>query len=443
MRSIEARRVYWPAIIGVLALGLGACGSSASSSSAQNQSQDKSPLNVAIVEPFSGPDAAFGPITSLGCFPAVALIQQAGGVLGHKTINCQTIDTRGDPADAVPAVRQMLTTTSDLVGIIGPSSDESAATVPIMEQADIPLFTNSGAREFDQTTNPYFHRLFAADDEAGYAMAAWGHAMGYTRAAAVFGNDVGSQGNVPTLLKAFKSLGGTIVSNETVTLDESSYQSEVSRMLASHPQVIFEEMDPQTAATFLSELQQLNGSLIPVIGADTTLQPTWFQAVGPAIGKSALSKYVTAEVQFTPPSGGAAYNAYKPAMLAVAKTVKGISDPASFVTSPAVETIYDQVTVLALAMIAAQSTDPKVFDPYIDKLLRPSADAVKVGTFAAGKTALEQHKTIQYVGVQGPYDLNTYNNLPPDFQVDSWTSSGALHLVGSITPAQINAAAHG
>ena len=438
MGSQLVRRVRWSAIIGMLALGLVACGSGGSPSS-----QNTSALNVVIVEPFSGPDAAFGPITSLGCFPAVLLIEKAGGVLGHKTINCQTIDTRGDPADAVPAVRQMLATTSNLVGVIGPSSDESAATVPIIEQAGIPLFTNSGAKEFDHATSPYFHRLFAADDEAGYAMAVWGHVKGYTRAAAIFGNDLGSQGNVPTLLKAFTSLGGKIAINETVTLDESSYQSEISRMLAQHPQVIFEELDPQTAATFLTELRQLNGSLIPVIGADTTLQPTWFQAVAPAVGKTMLSRYVTAETQFTPPTVGAAYAAYKPAMISVAKTVKGVSDPASFVTSPAVETIYDQVTVLALAMVAAKSTDPKVFTPFIDKLLRPSPGAIKVGTFAAGKAALAQNHTIQYVGVQGPYDLNTWNNLPPDFQVDRWTPAGALQIVGSISSTQINAAAQG
>ena len=435
--SATIRCVRWPATIGMLALGLGACGGGASSA------HNTAPLNVVIVEPFSGPDAAFGPITSLGCFPAVRLIQEAGGILGHKKVNCQTVDTRGDPADAVPAVRQMLATTSNLVGVIGPSSDESAATVPIIEQADIPLFTNSGARELDHATSPYFHRLFAADDEAGYAMAVWGHDKGYTRAAAIFGNDLGSQGNVPTLLKAFTALGGNIVINETVSLDQSSYQSEVTRMLAKHPQVIFEELDPQTAATFLTELQQFNGSLIPVIGADTTLQPTWFQAVGPAVGKSALSKDVTAEVQFTPPTTGPAYAVYKRAMLAVANTVKGVSDPASFVTSPAVETIYDQVTVLALAMVAAKSADPKVFTPFIDKLLRPSPGAIKVGTFAAGKAALAHNKKIQYVGVQGPYDLNAWNNLPPNFQVDRWTAAGGLQVVGSISSAQITAASHG
>ena len=85
-------------------------------------------------------------------------------------------------------------------------------------------------------------------------MALWAHKAGYTRAAAVFGNDAGAQSDVPTLVSAFTGLGGTIVYNKPLALDQSSYRSEVESILATHPQeVIFTEVDPQTGATFLSE----------------------------------------------------------------------------------------------------------------------------------------------------------------------------------------------
>ena len=69
-----------------------------------------STLTVADVAPFTGPDAALGPTYLVSCDAATNAINKAGGVLGHM-LGCKTVDTRGDPADAVPAVRQMYAST--------------------------------------------------------------------------------------------------------------------------------------------------------------------------------------------------------------------------------------------------------------------------------------------------------------------------------------------
>src|SRR5438309_4295402 len=59
-----------------------------------------------------------------------------------------------------------------------------------------------------------------------------------------------------TTLFRSQKLGGRIVSNEKIALDQSSYRTEVESMLAGNPQVIFTEADPQTDSTFLSEVKQ-------------------------------------------------------------------------------------------------------------------------------------------------------------------------------------------
>lgn len=416
-------------LIGLLALGLSACTIGGSSTPS---AQDHSVLNMAAVEPFTGPDAFFGPLVISGCFPASKLIADAGGILGHQ-VNCLPVDTRGDPADAVPAIRQMLATTSHLVGVIGPSSDEATPTIPLIQAASVPLFTNTGEATFDQDTNPFFHRLFPGDDLAGYAMALWGHQKGYTRGAAIFGNDVGSQGTKPTLVKAFTKLGGQIVIDEALALDQSSYRTEIQNMLAANPDVIFTELDPQSSATFFSELHQLHG-LMPVIGADPTLQPDWFTAVAPAIGASNLQKYFTAENPSTPPSSGPAWEAFNTALLASAANVP---NPSQFSDSNAAEIEYDSVNIMALAMLAANSVDPKVFNSYIDKILAGSSGATKVGTYQEGKTALAAGKTIQYIGVTGPFLLNKYHNAPGNFDVDHFDSSGNLVKDAVIPASQV------
>ena len=413
-------------ILGVLGLALAAC------SSGSTPVADHSTLNIAAVEPFTGPDADFGPLVISGCFPAAKLVADAGGVLGHQ-INCLPLDTRGDPADAVPAIRQLLATTSHLVGVIGPSSDEATPTIPLIQAANVPLFTNTGEATFDSDTNPYFYRLFPGDDLAGYAMAIWGHQKGYSRGAAVFGNDVGSQGTRPTLLKAFAALGGQIVSDQSVALSQSSYRTEIQSMLSKNPDVIFTELDPQSSATFFSELKQLNG-LLPVIGADPTLQPDWFHAVAPAIGTDTLEKYFTAENPSSPPSSGPAWQAFNTALLASGANVPNASQ---YSDSQAAETEYDSVTIIALAMLAANSVDPKVFHPYIDKILKGGPGAVQVAAFSDGKTALAAGKTIQYVGITGPILLNKYHNAPGNFDVMHFDAQGNLVKDSTITADQV------
>src|ERR1035437_6270243 len=102
-------------------------GPSAGSSSLGTTPSTHETLAIGEFNPFTGPDASYGPEMAAGCIPAVNLINQAGGVLGHK-LECVVADTRGDPADAVPAASQLLATQSNLVGILGPSSDEADAT---------------------------------------------------------------------------------------------------------------------------------------------------------------------------------------------------------------------------------------------------------------------------------------------------------------------------
>jgi ABC-type branched-subunit amino acid transport system substrate-binding protein len=407
-------------------IAVGACGSSGSGGSAP------ATLVVGEFNPFTGPDAAFGPEMVGGCIPAIKLINAGGGVLGHH-LSCVQEDTRGDPADAVPAAQKMMATEGSLVGVLGPSSDEALATVPLLNQGHVPMFVDTGQAAFDHTTDAYFWRVTPADDVKGYALALWAHKAGYTRAAAVFGNDAGAQSDVPTLVSAFTRLGGTIVYNKPFALDQSSYRSEIESMLAAHPQVIFTEVDPQTGATLLSELQQLHG-LLPVVGTEVTLQAPWLKAVNGAIGAAAMAKYFEGMQPYAPPQGPA-WQAYNRSLLASGSQVP---KPSQWSTDPYSMTYYDSVNVMALAMLAAKSTSPAVFDKYITHVTEPGPGKTVVSTFTAGKAALKAGQQIQYVGAGGPIVFNRWHNSTGAFEAARYMQ-GNIVLVGSVSAAQIAA----
>jgi ABC-type branched-subunit amino acid transport system substrate-binding protein len=407
-------------------IAVGACGSSGSGGSAP------ATLVVGEFNPFTGPDAAFGPEMVGGCIPAIKLINAGGGVLGHH-LSCVQEDTRGDPADAVPAAQKMMATEGSLVGVLGPSSDEALATVPLLNQGHVPMFVDTGQAAFDHTTDAYFWRVTPADDVKGYALALWAHKAGYTRAAAVFGNDAGAQSDVPTLVSAFTRLGGTIVYNRPFALDQSSYRSEIESMLAAHPQVIFTEVDPQTGATLLSELQQLHG-LLPVVGTEVTLQAPWLKAVNGAIGAGAMAKYFEGMQPYAP-AQGPAWQAYNGSLLASGSQVP---KPSQWSSDPYSMTYYDAVNVMALAMLAAKSTSPAVFDKYIMKVTEPGPGKTVVSTFTAGKAALKAGQQIQYVGAGGPIVFNRWHNSTGAFEAARYMQ-GNIVPVGSVSAAQIAA----
>jgi ABC-type branched-subunit amino acid transport system substrate-binding protein len=323
----------------------------------------------------------------------------------------------------------MLATTSRMFGVLGPSSDEADATAPLINTAKVPMFADTGQASFNHTRLQYFWRMVPADDVQGYAMALYAQRKGYLRAAAVFGNDTGSQSDVPTLLKGYSELGGHIVLNQKIELGKSSYQQEVQQLIAAKPQVIFTETSPQANAVYLAELQQL-GHLIPVIGTEVTLQSGWFTAMAGAIGKSAVSQYFVAEQPYAPPSGPG-WKVFNKNLLASATVPK----PAQWSTDSYTMTYYDSVVVMALAATAANSTSPAVWNASIPAVTTPGA--VVVHTYAAGVAALHAHKKIDYVGAAGVIDFNRWHNSGGGFEIAAYQPSGDLTLVNSITAANL------
>lgn len=418
----------WSALVGLL-LVVVACGGSSGTSYVENGK----PLTFPTMEPFTGADASFGPELLAGCPAAAKVIAAAGGVLGHKSIECPAVDTRGDPGDAVPALQKMVATTTNLMAVLGPSSDEASATAPLLEAAHIPMFSNNGQPIFDKSNLHYFWRLTPSDDYFGYAMALYAWDAGYRKAAMVFGNDVSSQGTVPTVMAGFQKLGGTIVINEAVALGQASYRSEVQQMVATNPDVIFNELDPQTAATFFGQLKQLHG-LYPFISTNAEYT-TWIQAVSGTVGASSLAP-VYHTLQGTSTFSGPAYDQYNTNLLASSADVP---NPSQWSQNYYTETGFDSVIISALAMLAAGTTDPKVWNDFITKVTTAGGGATVVNTFADGKAALAAGKKIDYEGASGAFSFNQWHNSSGGFEVLGYpTGNGSQPIIKTYTAGAVN-----
>ncbi|MGO8894641.1 MAG: ABC transporter substrate-binding protein [Streptosporangiaceae bacterium] len=422
------------------AAGLAACSSSSSSSGATSSTTgaSSSSLVVADLAPFSGPDAALGPTYLVSCDGATTAINNAGGVLGHK-LTCKGVDTRGDPADAVPATRQMFATTPNLALVIGVTSDEAASVVPVINANKMVVFGMTGQSEFDSTHFQYFYRLVPPDLEESYAMIVIAQQLGYKRIALAFGNDIGSQTFISPAISAIGKAGLTLAANETLDLSASTFRTEADKIVAAHPDVILTEALGPADATFLSEVKQLNGgTMIPVIGTSATISPDWYKSVAAAIGASTLASSYHADNLVTETSGPS-YTPFYNAIMSEQGKVGSTGNFSTYLTAPGAVHLYDGINLAALAMVEAKSTVPAVYAPYIAKIGDGSAGAVVVYSYAQGIAALKAGKAIRYEGPGGPTSFDSYNDSTGIFQTDTYSSSGAVQVAGTITAAQLRA----
>jgi branched-chain amino acid transport system substrate-binding protein len=417
-----------------LVTAVAACGSSGGGSSS------KAALVVADVAPFSGVDAALGPTYLVSCEGATQAINKAGGVLGHK-MTCTSADTRGDPADAVPAVNKLFATTPNVALVIGSTSDEAAAVVPIINNHKTVVFGMTGQDEFDKVKYPYFYRLVPPDLEESYAMVAIAQKLGYKRIALAFGNDIGSQTFVQPAISAIQKAGLTLTANETLDLKATTFRTEAQKIVSSHPDAIMTEALGSADPTLFAEIKQLNGGkVIPIIGTSAAISPAFYQAAAKAVGASAFAASFHADNLVTATSGPA-YDAFSKALFAVKGKVANAQTGnfSTYFTAPGAVHLYDGINLAALSMIAAKSTDTAKWKPFITTIGDGVPGAVVVNSFAQGAAALKAGKKIRYIGPGGPTSFDAFHDSAGIVQIDTYGPTGTVSVVGNIPVAQLRA----
>jgi ABC-type branched-subunit amino acid transport system substrate-binding protein len=417
-----------------LAAGLTACGSTSSNAGSGQ------PIVFADVAPFSGPDAALGPIYLVSCEGTIGAINKAGGVLGHK-VSCTSADTRGDPADAVPAIDSLLGRAHNLVLVIGCTSDEASAVVPIINSHKSVMFCMTGQSEFDHVHYPYFYRLVPPDLAESYAMTVIAQNLGYKRIALAFGNDIGSQTFVQPAQAAIAKAGLTVVANETLDLNATTFRTEAEKIVQAHPDAIMTEALGNADPTLFAEIKQLNGGhTIPIIGTSAAISPAFFTATAKAIGGADFAANFHADNLVTATSGPA-YQAFTQALLAVKGKVSSAQtgDFTTYFTAPGAVHLYDGMNLAALAMIAAGSTETAKWLPFITSIGDGAPGAVVVSSFAQGVQELKAGKKIRYIGPGGPTSFDSYHDSPGIFQIDTYTAAGVVQVSGNITAEQLRA----
>jgi len=381
--------------------------SCASSNSGSGGGGGSGPITYGVLSCFTGRLASLGQAMIQGAKVAQSEINTAGGVLGRKVV-LVTGDTSCDVADGVTATNQMLT--KNVSGVIGPETQEINGVEPILDANKIVDEFQGGDTARDHQTDPLFFRDSPSDSQLGVAMALYAHLKGYKRAVMLFYSDPAAQTFLKPVSETFTKLGGTILKTVIVTPDQTSYLSQVRSVLGVHPQVIFTQEDPPTAAVLFREFKQLGGQNIPWIGTDVTSGSDYLKAIG----------YSTAHAHLISVFGTSVTGAANTAFLSLFNKLY----PSQKTVGPLANAnyAYDAVITLALADAYAKTTKGMTVAHDMTKVTNPPGTACF--TYATCLRLLKAGTKINYEGASGNLDYNQFHNIFGPYGAFQSTSSG-------------------
>jgi ABC-type branched-subunit amino acid transport system substrate-binding protein len=398
---------------------LAACASSSSGSGGT----PSGPVTYGVLSCFTGRLASLGQAMLQGAKVAQSEINTAGGVLGRK-VQLVTGDTSCDVADGVTAANQMLT--KNISGVIGPETQEINGVEPILKSNHIVDEFQGGDTARDHQTDPYFFRDSPSDSQLGVAMALYAHNKGFTKAVMLFYSDPAAQTFLKPVSTTFTKLGGTILKTIIVTPDQTSYLSQVRAAIAAHPQVIFTQEDPPTAAVLFREFKQLGGGSIPWVGTDVTSGSDYLKAIGYPTAHSVLTSVYGTSVS------GAATSAFTNLFNTLYPSQKAAGPLAN------ANYAYDAVISLALADDYAKTTSGATVAHDMVKVTNPPGTACF--TYSSCLTLLKAGKKINYEGASGSLDYNQFNNTFGSYGAFQSNASGVEQQVTVMTAAALAAA---
>src|SRR5487761_2799116 len=238
------------------------------------------PIIVGGMFPFTGSKSLLSTWGTHGVAVGIYEVNHNGGVLGHQ-MKASYVDDAADAVDALPAFRKLMLSHPSV--IIGPFSPTIEAVINQFQPNNVVDFMVGGLTTLDTMKQPFVFRTSSSDSNEAIAMAQYAISKGLKTASLIFDNSDNSQGFVAPLMKAFKALGGTVQQNIVLTPGQSSYNSELTSAFAGKPQVIFDSMDTQSAATLFSDGQQLGYMNVPWIGDDLQSAPqgSYAKSFGP------------------------------------------------------------------------------------------------------------------------------------------------------------------
>lgn len=200
----------------------------------------KGPIKIGHFASMTGPQATFGVSTDRAIRLAIKEKNAAGGIKG-RMIELVTIDDAGKQTEAVTAVTRMIDE-NHVVAVLGEvASSLSLAGGPVAQKAKVPMISPSSTNPDVTDVGDYIFRVCFLDDFQGWVGAKFAKDNLKAMKVAIL-YDQGqaySSGLADYFEKAFKQLGGEVVTKQAYTGGNLEISAQLQAIKGANAEVVF------------------------------------------------------------------------------------------------------------------------------------------------------------------------------------------------------------
>lgn len=387
-------------------------------------------VTVGLVMELTGPAGEYGQAGAKSVEMAFRDINDAGGVIDGCKLLTDTRDSQSQGNVAVDAAAQLVQVKKVPALIGGIISSVSipiltsvtgpAKVVQVSPASSSPTLTALGR---EGKTNGVFFRTITSDALQGVAAAKYALDQGFKKLAVIHVNNDFGVNMVGEFSKAYKALGGEIISVTPYNEKQPSYQAEVTAAMAGNPDGLYLISYPVDGATIARQWISQGGTPKFLLN-DGMNSADFIKNVG---AKYLDDAFGTSSGTNPTPSTDYFMKNYK--------EFSGL-DPAN----PAADRSYDAGAIVGLAIAQAGKPDSAAIKEAINKVLDPQGTVIHAGKdeFAKALKLIKEGKPIKYEGVIGPVSFDQYGDITGPFRL--WRiQKGEITTVGEMTTADVDA----
>jgi branched-chain amino acid transport system substrate-binding protein len=226
------------------------------------------PIKIGHYGSMTGPEATFGQSTDRGITMAIEEINAAGGING-RTLELITYDTKGDSGEAGKAVTRLVSS-DKVAAVIGEvASSLSLAGGAVCQQFGVPMITPSSTNPRVTVGRDFVFRVCFTDDFQALGLAKFAKEnLKATKVAILYDQKQAySKGLRDEFTKAFKKMGGEIVSDQAYSGGDQDFSAQLSNIRSTGAEVMLVPGYYTDGAAIAIQARKL-GIKMPLLGGD-------------------------------------------------------------------------------------------------------------------------------------------------------------------------------
>ncbi len=341
------------------------------------------PVKIGIILGFTGPLESITPSMAAGAELAIKEVNDAGGILGGRTVEPVRADSTCIDAGAATAAAERLVTSDGVAAIMG--ADCSGVTGAVLQNVAVPngvlmispSATSPGLSSAED--NDLFFRTAPSDARQGEILTEVLMDRGIKSVALTYTNNDYGKGLADSFQQAYEAAGGTVTISAAHEEGKADYSAEVGALASAGGDalVVAGYVDQGGRGIIRGALDA--GAFDQFVLPDGMYGQSLIDAIGPDLDGA------IGVVPGTESDGAKAF--------ADAATAAGF-DPTSSYTGES----YDAAALIMLSMEAAKSTNSADVKGKVMDVANAPGEKINAGDLAKGLQILRDGGDIDYVG---------------------------------------------